>query len=303
MNNNCASLGLFVDIPYIADHGGIGMRFDTLRELVRAVGGGELQFMNAYSALPLNPSTDPYRSGSNTDAVTTKHALFLAALRDLGYRVYCANSDDAHYPASVIPYMSVDLVTQSHRVNQVWIVSGDPNLVHACEMLQRNGVSVCVIGLNHVSPSLRNSANFYLSGYLIPDLIPIRDRQRRSEDEDESDKGDKTARLAQPNQESPAAWGEAGSRVRGVCHYFNDLKGYGYMRFLTRIPQGPAELYRYDSRLPLSPYKTAFFHRSFFSDGHPPVTLPSRDVIFEFDLTESDRGPGLQASHIVPCTD
>ena len=89
-----------------------------------------------------------------------------------------------------------------------------------------------------------------------------------------------------------AEWGEIGSRVRGWC-YWNELeRGFGYLRFLTRVGPG---LWFTDARHPDSPYETAYFRNSSLPEAVRPASLPSRNYIFEFEVGESERADGLQA--------
>jgi hypothetical protein len=91
------------------------------------------------------------------------------------------------------------------------------------------------------------------------------------------------------------AWGEIGSRVRGVCYYHRDVEGYGFMRFLDRID---SDLWISDTRRPDSPYKTAYFHDTYLVDKPEQDEIPNRDIIFEFDLNKSLRNDGLEAKNI-----
>jgi hypothetical protein len=125
-----------------------------------------------------------------------------------------------------------------------------------------------VVGFDNVAPELREEADAYLSGYLIPNLLPI------------------------PDQPEREAWGSLGSRVRGVC-YNHSGKGYGFLRYIRKI--GP-NLWITDSRHPDSPYATVFFHDSQLPENVVYTQLPSRNLVFDFELVESDKFEGdLQA--------
>ena len=94
-----------------------------------------------------------------------------------------------------------------------------------------------------------------MSGYLIPNLLP-------------------------PPMALPiGAWRLIG---RGWCYYYNEDKGFCYMRFLTKVSP---HLWLVDKRKsPDSPYESAFFHFSMMQDDSVKDYLPSRDHIFEFRL-------------------
>ncbi len=90
-------------------------------------------------------------------------------------------------------------------------------------------------------------------------------------------------------------WGELGSRVRGVCYYHKDVEGYGFMRFLDHYE---GDLWISDTRHKDSPYRTAYFHDTYFLDKPGEGEIPNRDVIFEFELMKSLRNDGLEAKNI-----
>ncbi|MEM8964760.1 MAG: hypothetical protein AAGD38_24965, partial [Acidobacteriota bacterium] len=129
-----------------------------------------------------------------------------------------------------------------------------------------------VVALDNASYQLRQEADLYMSGYLVPNLVPIDDRIPRRQ-----------------------GWGEIGSRVRGTCYWYELERGFGYMRFLTSIGPG---LWLTDARHPDSPYDTAFFRIAHLPPEVRSHTLPSRNVVFEFELSPSEKGEGLQAVDI-----
>jgi hypothetical protein len=66
------------------------------------------------------------------------------------------------------------------------------------------------------------------------------------------------------------------------------------MRYLVALNEN---LWITDSRFEESPYKTVFAHISQFESDFDTSFLPSRHLIFEFDLIENDKG--LVAEDIV----
>ena len=111
--------------------------------------------------------------------------------------------------------------------------------------------------------------DFFFSGFLIPNLLPHGGEQTR------------------------IPWGEIGGRVRGTCYNFNPDKRFGFMRYLRRICTG---LWISNPRREDSPYATAFIHESLFPRETPFELLPSRDLVFEFDLTAGEKG--VQATNV-----
>ena len=129
-----------------------------------------------------------------------------------------------------------------------------------------------IVAFDNVSRDLRREADMFLSGYLIPNLQPV----------------------AGARDQPP--WGELGSRVRGVC-YNHAGKGYGFLRFIRRLSD---DLWITDSRHPDSPYGSVFFHDSALPEGVSYAQLPSRDLVFEFELRESTTPgkSGIQAGDL-----
>jgi uncharacterized LabA/DUF88 family protein len=266
MSRSLSRVGVFVDGTNIAMNGGYGMRYDVLREFA-AREGGEVVRLNAY--LSFDPERadrdDSYRSGQYN---------FQASLRDMGYKVIQKNvrwyTDDAGRrigKANVDLEMAVDLLLQSERLDRILISTGDGDFVQVVRTIQNKGCRVEVVAFDNVSLNLRREADLFLSGYLIPNLLP-----------DSSPPGE------------TRAWGEPGSRVRGVC-YSHTGKGYGFLRFLKTISTG---IWITDTRHEESPFESVFFHDSQLPQGVSSLQLPSRQLIFEFELRESDNGDGTR---------
>jgi uncharacterized LabA/DUF88 family protein len=272
MENNTKSLmkvGIFVDVVNLYRSGGQRMRYDVLREFASRDGAEPVR-MNAYVSL------DADRAAEDPDFYR-RTTGFHSALRDLGYKVVVKNvqwyTDETGKrvsKANTDLELAVDALQQAGKLDRVLIASGDGDYMRVVQALQNMGCRVEVVGLDNVSKALRQEADLFLSGYLIPDLIPLAgDRQQE--------------------------WGEVGSRVRGYCYWHHREELYGFMRFLKEIAPG---LWLTDTRNPQSPYGTAFFHDSNLPYEVDPEDLPSRNFIFEFSLGEADRGDGLQATEI-----
>ncbi|MGB2680506.1 MAG: NYN domain-containing protein, partial [Candidatus Competibacter sp.] len=132
--------------------------------------------------------------------------------------------------------------------------------VQVVRALQNKGCRVETLAFDNVSEELRRESDMFVSGYLVPGLLPTR--------------GD--------DYFAPV-WGSMGSRVRGYCYHHDDNKSFGFMRFLVKLSPF---LWKTDSRDSESPYRTAFFHDSSLPEGFNVMKLPSRNHIFEFTLAE-----------------
>lgn len=271
MSNTNAHIrvGVYVDVPNMYRNGGQRMRYDVLREFACRDEAEALR-LNAYI------SYDVERSREDTE-YEQRAKGFHSALRDLGYKVIVKNvqwyQDEAGEWVSkgnADLDLAVDALLQSENLDRVLLASGDRDFGQVVRALQNKGCRVEVIALENVSENLRNEADLFFSGFLIPNLIPSSsDRQ--------------------------AKWGEIGARVRGWCYWHHHEESYGFMRYLTRIAPG---LWLTDTRNPELPYETVFFHDSNLPDRIRAGMLPNRNIIFEFKLIEADRGEGFQAVDI-----
>jgi cold shock CspA family protein len=156
--------------------------------------------------------------------------------------------------------LAVDMLLQSAKLDRVVLVSGDGDFVQVVRALQNKGCRVELIGFQNVSYQLRCESDVFVSGYLIPGLLP--------------------------SLVKTPPWGEAGSRVRGTCYHYNGEKGFGFLRYLARL----GDLTITDTREAESPYREAFFHRSQCPPGLDLSLLPNRDMVFDFTLVSGREG-------------
>ena len=260
-------VGLYVDVANIARNGGYGMRFDVLRDYAcREI--GEPMRLNAYVAYD--------EDRSKTDKEYKQRTLnFYSTLRDFGYKViekvvhwYTDESGNRFGKANADLDMAVDALLQSENLDRVILATGDGDFIEVVRALQNKGCRVEGLAFHNISQRLKREVDLFMNGYMVPRLLPI-----------EGNNGEK--------------WGAEGSRVRGICYTYNKQKNFGFMRYLERISQG---LWITDTRRSDSPYATAFAHETAFEDPACIERLPSRDLVFEFELTKGDKG--LQASNI-----
>lgn len=260
-------VGVYVDAAYMYRNGGQRMRYDVLREFA-VRDHAEPVRLNAYVI------TDTERAETDT-AYRDGVANFHSALRDIGYKLlikelswYQDESGNRYGKANADLDLAVDALLQSDRLDRVLLATGDGDFVRLVNALQNKGCRVEVVGLNNVSSALRQEADMFISGFLIPNMIPMAPNLNHEPDQ-------------QPE------WGQPGSRVRGWCYWHHEEQSYGFIRYIERIETG---LWLTDTRHPESPYETAFFHDSSLPPEVPASILPNRRYILEFELTESDRG-------------
>jgi uncharacterized LabA/DUF88 family protein len=247
-------VGVYVDVSNLVMNGGFGMRFEMLRQFATR-GNAEPMRLNAYV------SYDPARADADYD-YRIKQYRFHAALRDIGYKViqkdtvwYTDDDGNRFGKANVDLDLAVDALLQSENLDRVVLATGDGDFVRVVGALQNKGCRVEVVAFDNVSAELRREADLFMSGYLIPNLLP-------------------TPR-AKPN------WGELNSVVRGVCYAHDRAKGFGWLRYLSRVD---GELWRTDSRDELSPYETIFCHDSEYPPEFDTATLTNRSIVIEFQI-------------------
>lgn len=252
-------VGVFIDSANISMNGGRGMRFDVLREFA-VRDGGEVARLNVYVSYDAKraETDEEYKRGQ---------FQFHSILRDFGYKVIQKPvkwyTDDKGQPvskANVDLEMAVDLLLQSEKLDRVVLATGDGDFIQVVRALQNRGLRVELVAFDNVSVDLRGEADLFVCGYLIPNLLAV------------------------PDTDVP--WGEVGARVRGFCYYHSG-KGYGFLRFIKAV--GP-NLWVVDTRNEASPYESVFFHDSKLPDNVSYLSLPSRNLIFEFTLAEPEPG-------------
>ena len=260
-------VGLYVDVANLAMNGGYGMRYDVLREFA-CRDNAEPVRLNAYVSFDAERAEFDYGYKEGQFG-------FYSLLRDFGYKViqknvkwYVDESGVRFGKANADLDMAVDVLLQSNNMDRVVLVTGDGDFVRVVQALQNSGCRVEVIAFENVSSELRREADMFISGYLIPNLLPTAPTPTK------------------------AAWGTIGSRMRGVC-YNHTAKGYGFLRAMKMIAP---DLWRIDSRQKDSPYYSVFFHDSQLPDEVNFTELPSRSLIFEFEVAEAEgHESGMQA--------
>jgi uncharacterized LabA/DUF88 family protein len=265
-------VGVYIDSTNIAKNGGYKMRYNVLREFA-CRGGSEPVRLNAYVSYDSDRAQKDgvYRNGQQN---------FYAWLRDFGFKVikknvkwYTDETGNRYGKANADLDLAVDALTQSENIDRVLLATGDGDFVPVVRVLQNKGCRVEVVAFDNVSPDLKDEADMFISGYLIPELLPVNG-----------------------NAGHHKSWGEVGSKVRGICYSHNSEKDYGFFRYMASISR---ELWKMDSRDDGSPYKSAFFHDSQLPDEMRSSELPSRHLIFEFELQNPlKEGAEVQATNI-----
>jgi uncharacterized LabA/DUF88 family protein len=271
-SQSSARVGVYVDVANINRNGGYGMGYELLREFACRDKGEALR-LNAYVSFDAEKARREAYYSQRTNS-------FYSVLRDFGYKViqkevkwFTDEDGNRVAKANADLDLAVDALLQSENLDRVLLVTGDGDFVQVVRALQNRGCRVEVVAFRNVSSDLRREADMFMSGYLIPNLLPV-----------ESKTGEENI------------WGEVEHRVRGICYYHKN--DFGFMRFLKRIDQN---LWMTDAKHPDSPYGTAWFHDSSLPNGLGSMIaaeLPSRKYIFEFKLMRAEHERGLRAVDI-----
>ena len=249
--------GLYVDSNNLLMNGGYGIRFEVLRRFACRNGAMPMR-LNAYM------SHDTDRAGEDHE-YRYKQGRFHATIRDYGFKVitkevmWYEDKTTGHRTSksnSDID-LAVDVLTQSENLDRVVLATGDGDFVKVVQALQNKGCRVEVVAFNNVSTSLRREADLYVSGYLVPELLPT------------------------SHEAGDQEWGEIGSRVRGVCYQHDSNKGFGWVRYLKSPESDPTAV---DYRNAKSTYETIFCHDSEHPQNFDREKLTNRKTILEFEI-------------------
>lgn len=252
-------VGIFVDAYSVTLHGGYGLRYDNLRKFACRDGSVPAK-MSVYLAYDKTRARDD----ANYE---TKTSRFCEVLRDFEYKVHerpveklTDEKNPNPFRSAVDVDIAVDIIRFAAELDRIVLLGNSREYVSVVRAAQQLGCRVELIGFDNVDPDLKKEVDMFYSGYIVPGLLPVK---------------------------SPYEWGTVGSRVRGVCYDFSHNDGYGFLRYLGRISD---KLWITDSRSSESPFKTVFAHVSQFESDFDTSFLPSRDLIFEFDLVENEKG-------------
>lgn len=102
--------------------------------------------------------------------------------------------------------LAIDALLQARNLDKILLLTGDGDFIRLVKALQNMGCRVEVIAFNNVSGELKEEADSFLSGFLIPGLLPI--------------------------QHEGSGW------HRGFPINYNSDRGFGFMRYYTLQTDG-----------------------------------------------------------------
>jgi uncharacterized LabA/DUF88 family protein len=197
--------GIYVDAENVRLCGGYGMRYDILAELANA-GNSTLLRANSYLAEDRSRTKDD-------DEYRQKLYRYHDIVRQCGFKVikkYVKHFVDDEgiltTKANADMDLAIDALLQARNLDRVILLTGDSDFIRLVLALQNMGCRVEVIGFNHVSKELKEAADSYLSGFLIPGLLPMAT--------------------------------DGVNRRRGIPIKYNQDRGFGFMRYYLLEPHG-----------------------------------------------------------------
>ncbi|MCI5147691.1 MAG: NYN domain-containing protein, partial [Candidatus Electrothrix sp. AR3] len=213
--------GIYVDAENIKMSGGYGMRYDVLVDLAKNTSSTLLR-ANCYLA------EDRERTSRDPD-YRQKVYFYHNILRQCGFKIikkyvrrYEDEDGNVTTKANADMDLAIDALLQARNLDKIILLTGDGDFIRLVTAMQNMGCRVEVIGFHNVSRDLREAADAFLSGFLIPGLLPF---QEENQDDEE------------------------GEWQRGTVANFNADRGFGFFRFYRMKNK---ELYP----------ETVFFHLS-----------------------------------------
>jgi len=194
--------GIYVDAENLKRSGGYGMRYDVLRDFVGSHGQYTVLRSNSYLAVDKEqPEGSPYM---------VKLSKYLKILRRCGFKIvekpvkrYTAEDGSVATKANADMDLAIDCILQAKNLDRVVLLTGDGDFVRLVVALQNMGCRVDIISFDNVSRDLRESADSYISGYLVPGLLPF-----------------------------PAS--KKGDWYRGCVTNYDSDKGFGFMEYFVK---------------------------------------------------------------------
>jgi uncharacterized LabA/DUF88 family protein len=212
--------GIYVDAENIRMCGGYGMRYDVLVELA-SVGKSILLRANSYLAEDRERTKDDpeYRQ---------KLYRYHDVIRQCGFKVikklvkhFVDDEGILTTKANADMDLAIDALLQARNLDRIILLTGDGDFIRLVLALQNMGCRVEVIGFRYVSNDLKEAADSFLSGYLIPGLLPIA--------------------------------GQSGEpRHRGIPINYNADRGFGFLRYYVLNKEGltPQSVFFHCSKAP-----------------------------------------------------
>ena len=163
--------GIYVDAENVRLCGGYGMRYDVLSRYASTPPSTVLR-ANSYVV------EDAERTKKDDD-YRRKLYRYHDILRSCGFKLikkyvqrYVDADGEITVKANADMDLAIDALLQSRNLDRIILLSGDGDYLRLVLALQNRGCRVEVIGFQYVSQRLKMAADHYVSGFLIPGLLP-----------------------------------------------------------------------------------------------------------------------------------
>lgn len=164
--------GIYVDAENIRLCGGYGMRYDVLMDYA-SMDGSIILRANSYVV------EDQERTAAD-DEYRSKLYRYHNVLRRCGFKLikkyvqrYTDQDGEVTVKADADMNLAIDALLQSRNLDRIVLLTGDGDYCRLIQALQNRGCRVDVIGFLNVSTNLKEAADYYFSGFMIPGLLPI----------------------------------------------------------------------------------------------------------------------------------
>ncbi len=170
--HNMLKTGIYVDAENIRMGGGYRMRYDVLSALANTAQSSLLR-ANCYLAEDKDRIDKDY---DYQQRVYTYHSqLRRSGFKLIKKRVRRSTDEEGNVTtkANADMDLAVDALLQASNLDRIILLTGDSDFVRLVIALQNMGCRVEVIGFNNVSKKLKETADSFQSGFMIPGLLPI----------------------------------------------------------------------------------------------------------------------------------
>ncbi|MEM7810719.1 MAG: NYN domain-containing protein [Planctomycetota bacterium] len=241
--------GVFLDIENLTRNGGWGMRYDAILDLVAAQGTTVLR-ANAYM------TRDEQRIDSD-ERYRQKIDSYHHVIRRTGFRLVLkpvkrfTDSEGVQRTSGAADLeLAVEALLQCEALDYVLIGSGDGDFIRLIRALQDRGKRVDVLAFDGCDRELREAADTFFAGPLIPNLLPPKD-----------DEG----------------------THRGFMHHVDEDRGFGFLTVRTGFG-------RDDFRDDVFLHINEFGEEGESVTNQAFAALRERRAVIEFDLEEQPDG-------------
>ena len=242
--------GIFVDAENVRLCGGYGMRYDVLKRFASVPPSVVLR-ANSYVV------EDRERINQDED-YRRKLYRYHDILRSCGFKLikklaqrYVGADGEVTIKANADMDLAIDALLQSRNLDRIIILSGDGDYTRLLQALQNRGCRVDIIGFQHVSHNLKEMADRYVSGFLIPGLLPHDDER---------------------------------TVIRGYPVSYWPEKGYGFMRYMEMKEDGLHErevFFHHSHTIEDYPHSFLSRHNNIFEFNVVPSTVKEGELMAE----------------------